>query len=1297
MVLVDVHFPHLTVEETLRFAIAARTPRVRMDNITRQEYEDYLLELLATVFGLRHTYKTKVGNDYVRGVSGGERKRVSIAEAMAARGSVYCWDNATRGLDASTALEYNHAVRAATNFLDNAAFVAIYQAGENIYKLYDKVTVVYKGKQVYFGPADKAKAYFERMGFDCPNRQTTAEFLTAVTDPNGRFPKPGFEDRVPKNEHEFVEYWKNSPEYAELIQQIDEYNGRSSGKETLDRFHSIKGDQKMKRQRQKSPFMITYGAQMRLTIKRGFQRVKGDAAYTYTNVAGSIIQALIMGSLFYHISSATTGAFSRGGIIFFALLFNALSALAEISHAFDHRPILMKQKTYSFYHPSVETFAYLLSDFPTKVVTMICFCILVYFLSYLTMAAGQFFLFLLFVITASYSVMAFFQAIAAWTKDAETANSIAGIFVLLLSVYTGYMVPTDSMHPWFRWINWLDPLAYGFEGLMANEFHGRKMECDLLVPSGPGYENVSLDNQVCAFKGAKTGNPMVDGNDYLDAAYSYTWDHFWRNFGIIVGFFIFFTALNAIGTEYLRPVSGGGDVLLFKRGHMPDSDDIAEGKVANEEELERALPHAQDMANREIFTWQHVDYTIPIDGGHRKLLEDVQGYVKPGTMTALMGESGAGKTTLLNVLSQRINFGVITGDMLVNGKSIDESFQRRTGYVQQQDLHLAEASVRESLQFAARLRQPAHVPDSEKMEYVETIIRLLGMESYAEALVGAIGRGLNVEQRKKLSIGVELVAKPSLLLFLDEPTSGLDSQSAWAIVQFLRSLAKAGQAILCTIHQPSATLFEEFDRLLLLKKGGKTVYFGDIGKNSKTLIGYFERQGARKCSESENPAEYILECIGAGATANIQEDWYDIWARSDEFKAVSEEIDQLQRELAARPDGEVEAHLKKRFAASWFTQFWQVYKRTHVQFWRSPQYIMAKFMLMVIGGLFIGFTFWNIDNSATGMQNAMFGVFLIQVLSAPLTNQIQSFTVASRELYEVRESSSNTFHWSCLLLAEYLTEIPYHIVFSTLLYCCFYFPIKYDTSPHVAGYFYFIYCVMFQLYYVSFALWVLYFSPDAASASIISSVLFSFMIAFCGVLQPVSQMPGFWTFMYKVSPYTYFIQSYMGVVLHDRPVVCADDEFNVFNPPQGMTCREFAQPFVEHVSGYIDNLDATSGCRYCQYSFGDEYLSTIGVKYSYRWRNVGFMCAYIIFNVIAMLTMYYLFRVKTWSTPKWIENLSKKKAQRKASKKPQEEADEVESRDIYEKQDGDDERVFTRRASAPTTDAGTSQANSTTS
>ena len=110
---------------------------------------------------------------------------------------------------------------------------------------------------------------------------------------------------------------------------------------------------------------------------------------------------------------------------------------------------------------------------------------------------------------------------------------------------------------------------------------------------------------------------------------------------------------------------------------------------------------------------EKVDYIIPYQGKQRQLLNDVSGFCIPGTLTALMGESGAGKTTLLNVLAQRIDFGTITGDMLVNGKPLDSSFSRRTGYVQQQDIHAEELTVRESLQFAARLRRSNDVSDEE--------------------------------------------------------------------------------------------------------------------------------------------------------------------------------------------------------------------------------------------------------------------------------------------------------------------------------------------------------------------------------------------------------------------------------------------------------------------------------------------------------------------------------------------------------------------------------------------------------
>jgi len=149
----------------------------------------------------------------------------------------------------------------------------------------------------------------------------------------------------------------------------------------------------------------------------------------------------------------------------------------------------------------------------------------------------------------------------------------------------------------------------------------------------------------------------------------------------------------------------------------------------------------------------------------------------------------------------------------------DDSFQRKTGYVQQQDLHLPTATVHETLEFSALLRQPSRYSKQEKLAYVDEVVSMLEMQSYRDAVVGIPGEGLNVEQRKRLTIGVELVARPALLLFLDEPTSGLDSQTSWSIVNLLTKLSKSGQAVLCTIHQPSAILFQRFDRLLLLAKG----------------------------------------------------------------------------------------------------------------------------------------------------------------------------------------------------------------------------------------------------------------------------------------------------------------------------------------------------------------------------------------------------------------------------------------------------------------------------------------------
>lgn len=563
-------------------------------------------------------------------------------------------------------------------------------------------------------------------------------------------------------------------------------------------------------------------------------------------------------------------------------------------------------------------------------------------------------------------MLCFFRALASANRREPQATLFAGLLILVIAIYTGYAIPRPSMVVWFRWLSYAQPVSYGFEVLISNEFRRLNVPCAQLVPSGPAYPGIDIANQVCATQGATPGSNIVVGADYLQATYEYTYAHTWRNFGIIIGFTLFFLAINLITAEIQRDESASGGILLFKRGRAPKELQQQIG-TATEGDMEKAggkpdaMPGNDDPAAAErekeqaankleestdVFTWRDVCYDVQIKKETRRLLNNVSGYVAPGKMTCLMGESGAGKTTLLNVLAQRVETGVVSGDMLVNGKPLPVSFQRQTGYCQQQDTHLATATVREALQFSARLRQPANVSVEEKDAYVEEVIRLLEMEAYAEAIVGEVGMGLNVEMRKRLTIGVELAAKPALLIFLDEPSSGLDSQSSWSIMQLLRKLADHGQAILATIHQPSSELFQVFDRLLLLKKGGETVYFGDLGKNSEQLVNYFGSRSDLKCGLTDNPAEYILEVIGAGAGAQAKEDWHQLWKDSDEFKTVQRQIDEYHRSKQNEQSAADAAPDSGRgYAAHTVTQVKLLTVRVFQNYWRDPTCAFRQYAL----------------------------------------------------------------------------------------------------------------------------------------------------------------------------------------------------------------------------------------------------------------------------------------------------------------------------------------------------------------
>ncbi|KAF9890288.1 hypothetical protein FE257_006202 [Aspergillus nanangensis] len=1240
---VDKHFPHLTVGQTLEFAAAARTPEHRLHGIGRQQFAKHITQVAMTIFGLSHTYNTKVGDDYVRGVSGGERKRVSISEMALSGAPIAAWDNSTRGLDSASALEFAKALRLGSNLTGSSNAVAIYQASQAIYDIFDKAIVLYEGREIYFGPCDEARDYFTDMGWYCPPRQTTGDFLTSVTNPQERQPREGMENKVPRTPDDFEKYWKNSPHYAELRKEIKEHLEEFPlGGESEQAFSQVKRMRQAKHVRLKSPYVISIPMQIKLCTIRAYQRIWNDKPATLTTVIGRIAMSLIIGFQ------------SKGAALFFAVLMNALISITEINSLYDQRPIVEKQASYAFVHPFTEALGGLVADVPVKFVSAVVFNVIFYFLASLRYQASQFFIFFLFTFLSTFAMSGIFRTLAAATKTLAQAMAMAGVIVLAIVIYTGFVIPVPQMSsiPWFSWIRWINPVFYTFEALVANEFHGRRFTCSQFVPA---YSPLTGDSFICAVRGAVAGEMTVDGDAFIEAQYTYTYAHEWRNLGILIGFYIFFTAVYLLATELNSSTSSKAEYLVFRRGHVPaymrgtnkgrnESVSTDATQTQSNAELEKERDASAIPEQHSIFTWRNVCYDIPVKGGQRRLLDHVSGWVKPGTLTALMGVSGAGKTTLLDVLAKRVSIGVVTGDMLVDGKGLDNSFQRKTGYVQQQDLHLPTTTVREALRFSAVLRQPKSVSRKEKYNFVEEVIQMLGMQDFAGAIVGTPGEGLNVEQRKLLTIGVELAAKPALLIFLDEPTSGLDSQSSWSIIAFLRKLADHGQAVLSTIHQPSALLFQQFDRLLFLAKGGKTVYFGQIGDQSRTMLDYFEGNGARTCGSSENPAEYMLEIIGAGASGKASKDWPSVWTESQEAKDAQTEIGRIQGERSSFSDGnEGEASHAQyaEYAMPFTSQVWYVTHRVFQQYWREPGYIWAKLLLATLSSLFIGFTFFKPDSSQQGFQDVLFSAFMLTSIFSTLVQQIMPKFVVQRSLYEVRERPSKAYSWAAFLIANVAVEIPYQVVAGVIAWASYYYPIYgANQAPHRQGLILLL-VVQFYIFTSTFADLVIAALPDAETGGTIATLLFIMALTFNGVMQPPSALPGFWIFMYRVSPLTYLIAGLTATGLHGRPIVCSTEELSVFNPPAGMTCGEYMAPYLQAAPGNLYNPSATQDCQYCQLQNADQYLASSNIFYGERWRNYGLGWAYIGFNIMGTVLLYYMFRVKHYNPTSLVRGVVK--------------------------------------------------------
>ncbi|KAI0536310.1 putative ABC multidrug transporter [Xylaria digitata] len=1202
----DQHFPSLMVSEVMEFAVGTKMAGQGLQSTTsKAEHVENKTSSILDSLGISHTMDTAVGDEFIRGVSGGERKRVSLAEVMATEASVQCWDNSTRGLDASNAFDFAKVLRRVTDDQRKTMIATLYQAGNGIYNQFDKVLVLAEGRQIYYGPTSEAKGYFGNLGFQCPPSGNVADFLTSVTVPTERVVLPGFESTAPKTTEEFEKAYKNSTTYSSI---------RKTMVDRLDKRRKVEKNRTFNfLSREHSVYQVSFAKQVWTCTTRQLQVMWGDRWTNSLKLISNIIVALISGSLFYHLAPTSADTFDRAGALYWPLLYLGLNCLSETTASFTGRPIFSRHKLFGFARPAAQAIACTLADIPFTILGVSIFEIIYYFLTGFARDGGKFFTQWFIYLVFTLCLLSFYRMIGAWNSHFGVASQIAGWSTMVIMVYAGYLIPVPSMHVWFCWLAYIDPVQYAFGALMGSETGGLILECvePQFIPYGGNYEEIYRG---CSAPGSTPGQSTYGGAEFLKAQYGDFTQHVWRNVGIL---------------NLQR--AGDSKILFEMRAHLKslsEREDKEKGIACETIGIQRNEAQVEDRrTDGTVFTFRDINYFVHAGGSEKQLLRNVSGFVTPGKLVALMGSSGAGKTTLMDVLAQRKDKGTVKGPILINGKPQGISFQRDTGYCEQNDVHEATATVREALLFSARLRQPHHVPDAEKVEYVEYVMHLLELLPLQHlplqhlplqhVVIGSPNSGLSIEQRKRLTIATELVAKPSLL-FLDEPTSGLDGQSAYEICRFMKKLAAAGQTIICTIHQPSAVLFETFDVLLLLAKGGRTTYFGETGKDSSTVLDYFARHEV-PCPPNSNAAEHIVDVVQGRFGTDT--DWPAEWEASREQQQTMEKLTILEQHRVNELEGPSEED-EKDFAAPIPYQISQVTRRQLLSLWRNPDYVWNKIGLHVSNGLFAGFTFWKVGNGSFDAQIRLMSVF----------NFLFPLFIHNRDIFETREKKSKTYSWIAFISAQLLSEIFILIVCATVYFVSWYFtpgfPVRASSSGQV-----YLQMLLYEFLYTSIGQAIAAYSPNAYFAALANPLIAGTLIQFCGVFVPYSHINSFWRYwLYYLNPFNYLVGGLLVPVAWDTEVQCKASELTSVPLPPDTTCGEYMAEFLSQYSGYVTNDASTTICSYCPYSTGADYLRTLNFNERYYgWRDVGITALFCI-SFYALVFLMMCLRTKATKT-----------------------------------------------------------------
>ncbi|KAG6582855.1 ATP-binding Cassette (ABC) Superfamily [Phytophthora cinnamomi] len=1188
----DKHYPSLTVKETLEFAHAccggglSKRDEQHFINGTPEEnkaaldaaramfkhYPDIVIQQL----GLDNCQNTIVGDAMTRGVSGGERKRVTTGEMEFGNKFVMMMDEISTGLDSAATFDIITTQRSIAKKFRKTVVISLLQPSPEVFDLFDDVVILNEGHVMYHGPRAEALDYFEGLGFKCPPRRDVADFLLDLgTGKQSQYEVNSVpSSNIPRTAGQYADVFTRSRIYARMM---DDLNGPVSANLIEDNEKHVLAVPE---------FHLGFLDSTIDVVHRQLRLLSRDTAFLIGRAVMVILMGLLYASTFYQFDETNSQLVM--GIIFNAVMFVSLGQQAQIPMFMAARAVFYKQRRANFFRTVSFVLSNSVSQVPVAAIESLVFGSIIYWMcGYVsTIEAYLVFELMLFVTNLAFTAWFFFLSCA--SPDLNVANPISMVSVLLFVLFAGFTITKDQIPDYFIWLYWINPMAWGVRALAVNQYSDSKFDTC-----------VFNDVDYCATYNMTMG-------EYSLTTFEVPTEKFWLWYGIVfmAAAYVFFMFLSYIALEYHRYENPENVTLNSEnKGNASDNYGLMNtprGSPTDTEAVLEVVPDSEKHFVPVTVAFKDLWYTVPDPTNPKDtidLLKGISGYALPGTITALMGSSGAGKTTLMDVIAGRKTGGKIRGQILLNGHpATDLAIRRSTGYCEQMDIHSESATIREALTFSAFLRQGADVPDSYKYDSVNECLNLLDLHPIADQII----RGSSVEQMKRLTIGVELAAQPSVL-FLDEPTSGLDARSAKLIMDGVRKVANTGRTVVCTIHQPSSEVFSVFDSLLLLKRGGETVFAGELGKNASEMIAYFESiAGVDKLEDNYNPATWMLEVIGAGVgnSNGDKTDFVKIFQASKHFQFLQSNLD---REGVSRPSPSIPAlEYSDKRAATELTQAKFLMQRFFNMYWRTASYNLTRFSLALTLGLLFGVTYVSAEYSSYAGINSGMGMLFCTTGFIGFIAFTSVMPIASEDrLAFYRERAAQTYNALWYFVGSTVVEIPY-VFFSTLLFMAPFYPMVGFTG--VKSFLaYWVHLSMHVLWQAYFGQLMSYLMPTVEVAQVFGILLSSIFFLFNGFNPPGSSIPQGYKWLYHVSPQKYSLALVASIAFGDCPSGGDGSEIGC----KVMTGVPPSLPENLTVKAYLE----------------DVFL----MKHSEIWKNFGFVLGFIVVTrLLALVALRFV-------------------------------------------------------------------------